>query len=77
MRAKKTTTYAWQTQYRKGPPRQGGFGARGRVLHRRGEFMKTLGGDGRKEVFLIGEMAISGRRRHADAAGGLPQSNRV
>src|ERR1700733_15138408 len=41
--------------------------APGRALHRRSELVETLGRDGSEEIFLVGEMAIGGRRRHADA----------
>ena len=48
-----------------------GIGAAACALHRRGELVETLGGDGSKEVFLAREMTVGGGRRHPDAAGGL------
>ena len=51
------------------------IGSARRVLHRRGEFAETFGGDGSQEIVLTGEMPVSGRRRDANAPRRLAQPN--
>ena len=46
-------------------------------FHRRGELPEALRRDRRKEILLVGKMAIRGRCGHSDAAGRLPQANDV
>jgi hypothetical protein len=46
-------------------------------LHRCDELSKAFRGDRRKEILLVGKMAIRGCRGHSDAAGRLPQANDV
>ena len=74
--AKKAAVLIGELDIGKTPPDQG-IGAPGRALHRLSELVETLGRDGSKEILLVGEMAVGGRRRHAHPAGGLTQSNRL
>ncbi len=74
--AKEATVLVGEFNISETRPGKGGRAA-GRALHGRGELTESLGCDGSEEIFLVGEMTVSRRRRHADAAGCLAQSNRM